>query len=421
MFAKKDPQVLVVGAGPVGLLAALVLAKRGVRVQIVDRDWRTGAHSYALALHGQALKLLSGFGVFQDILQRASRVHSVGVYAGAERKAEFCLSNDGDDLSALVVLPQDVLERLLENALHDLGVDVLWNHEVTRLIPHDDRVDVTIDTMEKASTGYAVARQEWTVAKSTQLSVPLLIGADGLRSFVRRTLGIDFMRAGPSQQYAVFETRTDVNLKPEMRLMLGEHTTDAVWPLPEKYCRWSFELLAPPAPPGPRVKDRLSMQLGGADFASLSEDNLHQLIAERAPWFAGHVEEITWRLVVPFERRLANRFGCGRVWLAGDAAHTTAPAGMQSMNVGLSEADQLADLMAGVLEDGQDLARLEAYNRERSAQWRQLLGLEGSLRPGRDTDPWIAEHFDRLLPCLPASGYDLQRLAQQVGAVAGAS
>jgi 2-polyprenyl-6-methoxyphenol hydroxylase-like FAD-dependent oxidoreductase len=251
--------------------------------------------------------------------------------------------------------------------------------------------------------------------------VPLLIGADGYRSFVRRALGIDFMRVGPSQQYAVFETKTDVSLKPEMRLMLSPQTTDAVWPLPEKYCRWSFELPEPAAPPGPRVKDRVSLQHGSADFARLAEDNLHQLIAERAPWFAGHVEEITWRLVVPFERRLANRFGCGRAWLAGDAGHTTAPAGMQSMNVGLCEAQQLADIMASILCDGQEYAQFEEYNSERLTQWRELLGLEGGLQPGRDTDPWIAEHFARLLPCLPASGYDLQRLAQQVGAVASSS
>ncbi len=200
--------------------------------------------------------------------------------------------------------------------------------------------------------------------------------------------------------------------------MLGEHTTDVVWPLPERCCRWSFELLAAPTLPGPRTKDRVSVQLGHADYAPLAEDDLHKLIAERAPWFAGRVEEIAWRLVVPFERRLANRFGCGRVWLAGDAGHTTAPAGMQSMNVGLSEANQLADIMAGILRDGQAPPRFEEYNRERLAQWRQLLGLQGGLQPGRDTDPWIAQHFDRLLPCLPASGCDLQRLAQQVGAVA---
>jgi 2-polyprenyl-6-methoxyphenol hydroxylase-like FAD-dependent oxidoreductase len=417
MFAKKDPEVLVVGAGPVGLLAALVLAKRGVRVEIVDRDWRTGAHSYALALHGHALKLLAGCGVFQDVLQRATRVHSVGLYAGADRKAEFCLSDDGDEMSALVVLRQDILERLLEEALHDLGVDVQWNHEVTRLAPHDDRVDVTIDTLEKASTGYAIARQEWTVKKSAHLSVPLVIGADGHRSLVRRALGIEFAQVGPSQHYAVFEMKTDVDLDAEMRLMLGEQTTDVVWPLPDRFCRWSFQLLDVSAPTAPRVKDRLAVQIGRTDFAALATDNFRSLLAQRAPWFTGHIEEITWRLVVFFERRLASRFGSGRVWLAGDAGHTTGPAGMQSMNVGLGEAWQLAEIMASILRDGQSPAQFQEYNCERLAQWRQLLGLEGGLHPGPDTDPWIAQNFDRLLSCLPASGDDLERLTQQVGAV----
>ena len=71
MFGRANPEVLVVGAGPVGLFAALALAKQGIQVAIVDREWRPGAHSYALALHPHSLSLLQELGIQESVLERA--------------------------------------------------------------------------------------------------------------------------------------------------------------------------------------------------------------------------------------------------------------------------------------------------------------------------------------------------------------
>ena len=126
---------------------------------------------------------------------------------------------------------------------------------------------------------------------------------------------------------------------------MGDLTTDAVWPLPDGYCRWSFQLADFTAPESSRVKDRIGLQLGTSQFPVLAEENLHALLAERASWFGGRVDEIDWRIVVRFESRLAEGFGNGRLWLAGDAGHMTGPVGMQSMNVGLREANELARII----------------------------------------------------------------------------
>jgi len=414
MFGKKKPEVLVIGAGPVGLFAAIALARRDVRVQIVDKEWRTGAHSYALALHGASLELLEELGLRDRVLQSAYRVRSVGLYDAETRRAEIPLAN-GDDASALAVMPQDVLERVLEDALGELGVGVLWNHEVSELVPEEDHVAVTIDKMKKDSMGYAVAHTEWVIAKSTKCKVPFVIGADGHRSLVRRSLGIDFAEVGPPLHAAVFELKTDVDLGHEMRVVLGEQTTDVLWPLPDGQCRWSFQLADFQAPGSTRLKDRIALQLGGAQYPVLAEDQLRALLAERAPWFEGKVEEISWRIVVRFERRLATAFGKGRTWLAGDAGHMTGPVGMQSMNVGLREARDLAEIVAGVLCQGESADRLEDYGRQRTAEWKRLLGVERGLQPTDATDPWIRQNLDRLLPCIPASGAALAALVGQLG------
>ena len=88
MFGKKSPEVLIVGAGPVGLFAALSLARRGIRVQIVDHQWRPGTHSYALALHRRSLRLLGEVGLLDAVLQGAYRINRIAVYDDSTRRAE---------------------------------------------------------------------------------------------------------------------------------------------------------------------------------------------------------------------------------------------------------------------------------------------------------------------------------------------
>jgi len=415
MFGKGKADALVVGAGPVGLMAALVLAKRGVRVEVIDREWRTGAHSYALALHAQSLRLLDELGLRAEILSEAFRIERVAFYEGGERKAEVRLMSVEQPDASLAVLRQDVLEQSLEKALEHQGVKVRWNHELLRVEPQKDAITATIDALEKDSVGYAVAHTEWVVSNATEVSARLVIGADGHRSLVRRTLGLEYAQVGDPQQFAVFEFRSDADLGNEMRIVLRDGTTNVLWPLPEGYCRWSFQLEDFAVPKDSRLKDRVAIQLGGARFPMLSEERLRTLIAQRAPWFTGSIEELNWQIAVRFERRLASAMGRGRMWLAGDAAHMAGPAGVQSMNVGLREANERAGIMAGVLQNGEPLGRLETYNTHWQSEWRRLLGLNGGLQPTATTTPWIAQHADHLLPCLPASGDDLLTAAAQLG------
>ena len=195
----------------------------------------------------------------------------------------------------------------------------------------------------------------------------------------------------------------------------GDRATDVVWPLPDNHCRWSFELLDDEAPAATRTKNRIPMDIGGSRFPRLDEERLQQLITERAAWFNGRISQIFWRIMVRFEKRLATSFGRDRIWLAGDAGHLTGPAGMQSMNVGLPEARQLADAVTNCLRNGGEQTLLNEYGAQREAEWKFLLGMSGGFVSDSQTDPWIAQCRQRLLACLPASGRDLTALGQQVG------
>jgi 2-polyprenyl-6-methoxyphenol hydroxylase-like FAD-dependent oxidoreductase len=367
-----------------------------------------------LALHARSRELLDEIGVMADIADRAYRVERIGFYDARERRAELELSLKDQDL-AVSVLRQDALEHLMEEAISGAGAKVHWNHEVSAVEQKANRVGVTVDRLTKDSVGYGVSQTEWVVAKTIEHQVPLLLAADGHRSSIRRMLGIEFEEVGPPMHFAVFEFKTDFELGPEMRVVLGDQTTDAVWPLPDGFCRWSFQLPDYATPPKARIKDRIALQLGTSQYPVLSDDNLRSLLAVRAPWFEGDVQEISWRLVVRFERRLAGRFGSARTWLAGDAGHMTGPVGMQSMNVGLREARDLVEAFQGTLREDQPLEQLEDYDRQRRAEWSQLLGQERAFRAGPQADAWLRDRADRVPTCIPASGEDLAALLGKLG------
>ncbi len=414
MFDKKKSDVLVVGAGPVGLFAALTLAKQGVSVTVVDKDWRTGAHSYALALHARSLRLLEEMGLRDEVRERAYPVCTIGLYDSATRRAEVRITAQDESQQPVMVMPQDVLEGVLERALRRAGVAVLWNHCVSRLVAGSEGVDVTIDKMSKESVGYGVAHTEWTIDQTYDARFPYVIGADGHRSMVRRSAGIEFPEVARALHYAVFECQLSEDLGHEMRLVLGPQTTDVLWPLPNNGCRWSFELLDCVVPVNTRTKNRLHIEIGGVRFPSLDESSFRALLAERAPWFDRAVQDIRWRLVVRFEQRLATSFGRGRVWLAGDAGHLAGPAGMQSMNVGLREARELAEAIADSLGRGSSSEQLEEYSRQRTREWNCLLGLEGQVTADDHVDRWVHQCGSRIVPCIPASCGELSELARQL-------
>jgi len=166
--------------------------------------------------------------------------------------------------------------------------------------------------------------------------------------------------------------------------------------------------------PTERSKERLYItQDDGSPI--LDESNLRAMIAERAPWFQGAIGPIAWKSIVRFERRLASSFGAGRMWLAGDAAHLTGPVGVQSMNLGLAEACDLAEALSGILRNGQPTEALTAYNQRWMGVWRQLHNIDGGLVANALTGDWIRARAASLTSCMPAYGEGLAALAGQIG------
>jgi 2-polyprenyl-6-methoxyphenol hydroxylase-like FAD-dependent oxidoreductase len=411
MFGHRKTQVLVVGAGPTGLLAALALAEADVEVEVLEEQADTAGHSYALALHPSSIRTLDRFGLAEVALAVGRRIPGVALYDEGER---CCDLRVGDARHPLLALPQSALEHLLTEALKKRGIRVHFNHRLARLEPGPAGMTATVHRLERETTGYAVARTGWVVDKELRYDADYVIGADGHASLVRRILEIPFDEMSRSEVYAVVEcaARRAVD---EMRLAIGGNALDVVWPLPSGRSRFSLQLEAPEVRAQDRFKSRLVSQVGERFFAHLEAAELRSMIEARAPWFDLDPTSLAWSIEVRFERRLAASFGSGRVWLAGDAAHLTGPAGMQSMNAGLREAADLATRLAAVLQRRDKEGVLEEYGRERLREWRFLLGKAGGLKPGAGTPPFAVKHAARLLACLPGTDEGLDAIAAQIG------
>jgi len=397
MAVQGETQVLVVGAGPVGQFAALSLAQRGLKVEVLDEQWRGSVHSYALALHPSSLALLDECGAAEELIRAGERIDRVAFYRGRDRVGQIDFARLGARHPFVLVVPQSALEQALEQRLRQSKVRVWWNHQALSIEQDATHVAVHVGRREKYSMGYPVATTEWMITKESDVRAAYLVGADGFHSFVRRSLGTAFEKRGEVEAFAVYEFPAHIDFAHEARVVFHEGTTNVVWPLHDRRGRFSFQV-DPDAPPAPSV------------------EALNALIQARVPWFEPTIEEVYWTTNAVFERRLVDRFGRGRIWLAGDAAHLTGPVGAQSMNVGLREAHDLAQRIAAALGGG-DPAALESYQAERVDEWKALLG--GARGVSAQLPAWLAESKDRIPACIPASGDDLQALLGQLGLALG--
>jgi 2-polyprenyl-6-methoxyphenol hydroxylase-like FAD-dependent oxidoreductase len=194
-----------------------------------------------------------------------------------------------------------------------------------------------------------------------------------------------------------------LDLGSEVRVVFAAGRPSVLWPLGHGRVRWSFVVEDWEGFVEPRFKSRVFAGIGEEPFAYLVREKLDQLVAQRAPWFAGAVGEILWSMAVRFERRLAESFGRGEVWLAGDAAHLATPIAAQSLNRGLREARDLARALHGILRLGKPRELLDRQGEQARAAWQSLLGLAGPPLAGSATEPWVRANALQLVGCLPAT------------------
>jgi len=389
-IGKPRTQVLVVGAGPVGLLAALRLCEQGIQVRVIEQQTELRARTFPVVLHAQSLRVLGSLGLSPTLLWRGRAVSRMAVYTDFERRAVLELPKLRGELHGVVTLPQDVLRRALVSELLRYDVRIEWNTRLVMLEQDERAVWGRIIEHDGAYSPSGAVAKHGTSA----FDADYVIGADGYESTVRDALGIGLVEYGPLTSFAFFDAVTDRAGREALLTFLDESCNSA-FPLQDGACRFSFQL---------------SRSLNRAPDESL----LRELLTARLPWFAATVGRCHWSGVAEFRRALAEQFGRGRVWLAGESAHLTGPLGAQSLNVGLDEANELALRIADRLRHQAREPFGAEYDAERRTEWLELLGIEPRIAFSSRSPDWARRNLKRLIGCLPASGADLDDLLQQL-------
>ncbi|HEV8247175.1 MAG TPA: NAD(P)/FAD-dependent oxidoreductase, partial [Polyangiaceae bacterium] len=331
-------------------------------------------------------------GVLKKLSRSSQPLNRIALYVAGERAAELELP------SPALAVPQNALEEALLGALRAEGVALKAPYQATLIEEQGDRARVRVTRRELVTAGSPALAGEWEPVESLTIDAEFVIGADGYDSRVRGALGIETVELAHAEAFAIFEFKSGGEPKPELGLVFDDRLGSALTPLPDGRQRWAFQ-----------VTSELS------EVSDLAR--LRTLLSARAPWYDLRTDAVDWGTLTHFERRLARRFGRGRVWLAGDAAHVTSPFGAQSMNVGLHEACELSERIADCKAGKKRSESLEQYGIERQREWHKLLGCNVHLDVLPHAAKWLPCHARQILPALPASGPDLDRLLEQLGLV----
>jgi 2-polyprenyl-6-methoxyphenol hydroxylase-like FAD-dependent oxidoreductase len=339
-----DTEVLIVGAGPTGLVLGLWLTRLGVRVRIVDKTSEPGTTSRALAVQARTLELYDQIGLAKAVVERGRKAVAANLWVSGKRKGHFEFGDMGQGLSPFpyaIIFPQDEHERLLIERLKECGVEVERQTELMkfedsagRVLAHLKRPDGTIEACESA----------------------YIAGCDGARSNVREALQIGFLGGAYTHLFYIADVQASgPTMNGELHLALD--TSDFLFAFPLKG-EGRARLIGTVGEQAEHQHDDLSW-----DDASKDVIKRMRIEVERVNWFS------TYRVY----HRVADHFSKGRAFLLGDAAHIHSPVGGQGMNTGIGDAVNLAWKLADVLQEHADASILDSYEPERIAFARRLV------------------------------------------------
>ncbi|HEV2985716.1 MAG TPA: FAD-dependent monooxygenase [Vicinamibacterales bacterium] len=339
-----DPDVLIVGAGPTGLVLAVWLTRLGVRVRIVDKTAEPGTTSRAVAVQARTLELYGQIGLADAVVERGRPAGAANLWVAGRQVARAVFGDMGAGLSPFpyaLIFPQDEHERLLIDRLAEAGVKVERQTELLEFEEAPDRVRVRLKRPDGALEVCEAA---------------FIAGCDGAHSAVREALHVGF----PGGLYAHLFYVADVEgggtaMNGEVHVALD--TTDflAVFPLKGE---GRARLVGTVREDAERRHENLSW------------NDVSQRVIE---WMRIDVERVNWFSTYHVHHRVADRFRGGRAFLLGDAAHIHSPVGGQGMNTGIGDAVNLAWKIAAVLRGRANAALLDSYEPERIAFARRLV------------------------------------------------
>jgi len=378
-----DCQVLIVGAGPTGLVLAAELTARGVRTRIVDKGDGVALESRAIGIHARTLEVLDMMGLADRFTERGQVVRYLRFYSQARCLASLEFARCGSRFGFLLDLPQDETQRLLRARLAELGGMIEQRAELVGLASGSDAVTATVRTpgghIETITAGYVV-------------------GCDGAHSRVRHELGLSFDGHPYPQDWLLADVLIDSDLAENAAHAFFRSDGLPMIFFPMRGHRW-----------------RLTLPFAGArSEGPPTLEEIQRLTDQRAPWPVT-VSDPTWLANFRCHRRSAEAYRQGRVLLAGDAVHIHTPAGGQEMNTGIMDAHNLGWKLALVSAGRAPDTLLDSYGTERRPVADEVLKLTHTLvRYGTMSHPVKRRIRDIAVPALARSTAIQERAARRI-------
>ena len=328
-------QLLIVGAGPTGLVLAIGLVKQGIPFRIIDKNKGPGEASRALAVQARTLEFYRQFGFAEQVVEKGIKSVNMKFYRNTTMKATVNFENMGKGQSPypfVLSFPQDEHEQLLIEQLAAKGVNVEWNTELVSFHQKNDHVNViTIKNGVEEENIYGY-----------------LCGCDGAQSSVRKGLNLNFPGGSYKQMFYVADVQTHNQESAGFQMRLLKN---------------GFGILMP-------IRTAGSLRLIGIIPEDLMhKENLEADFSLIKPYIQKNMEleitKVNWYSTYKVHHRVSENFRKGRVFIAGDAAHIHSPAGGQGMNTGIGDAINLSWKLGAVIQGKASESILDSYEPER--------------------------------------------------------
>lgn len=332
--------VLIIGAGPTGLMLANQLNRFGINFIIIDHKKSPSVESRAMSVSSRSMEIYQQLELSDKIISQSKIVKGVKMLNNGKIIANLNLETIGNEFTDFgrltTTFEQNKNEVLLLENLQEKGKDVLWNHEFVSYSEKQGYLDVILKHTSENST-------------QTTITSKYLVGCDGAKSAIRHRVGFAFEGGTYENKFYV----ADVNLT-------WEYGYENVVMMPEKGVFVAFF----PLQEKNKIRVIGTLPKEFEDQENIEFNTLENKMKEVSK-IKFSIEKLNWFSTYRVHHRCVDAFSKGNVFLAGDAAHIHSPAGGQGMNTGLQDAHNLGWKMAFVLKGLANPTLLNTYNEER--------------------------------------------------------
>ena len=385
MNLSHDVPVLIVGAGPTGLTAALELSRLGISVRIVDRAPERCLTSRALGIQARTVELLRVRGVGDELVGLGNPARATTLYSDGQTLAAIELHRMPSEFNYVLLLAQSDTERLLAEQLNRQGVKIERGVELIALTQRRDGVSAVLRSGAGAEE---------------VLDASYLIAADGSHSAIRKALGLRFTGRSLTHNYVLGDLHLAGDVpEDQLSIFLSRNGFLAVFPMGDG--RFRFMATDPDGITG--------------DTGDPTLDDIQRLY-DRTVHLPAQLYNLNWSSRFRINSRHMTTLRDGRVFFGGDAAHVHSPAGGQGMNAGIQDMINLSWKLAMVLNGQARQELLDTYQSDRLPVIRQLVRMtERATKAFNSTNPLVHAVITRLAPIVLAHSKVQDKAAPRLG------